>query len=193
MFTWGQLSSLSTAGGGAASPTACDFEPNSWPNLSLIEGLESDEAPNMLPPPHPDKAPATANASATRRRPARPAAIVRIISLLRIIRISSGTYRRQFACERCELSRVITAQCRRTQGAKKSPCHNLTTRLAAKILMQQAEQKVVLPDAIDTEIASRQAFAVKATFLQHPDRGRIGGNAGGLDAMKIEFPEQRRQ
>src|SRR5713101_7554414 len=93
MLTGGQLSSLSTAGGGA-SPTACDFEPNSWPNLSLIDGLESDEAPNMLPPPHPDRAPATANASATRRRPARPAAIVRIISLLRFIRLSSGTYRR---------------------------------------------------------------------------------------------------
>ena len=40
----------------------------------------------------------------------------------------------------------------------------------AEILMQQAEQQVVLPDAIDTEIASRQAFAVKATFLQHPKR-----------------------
>jgi hypothetical protein len=93
MLTEGQVNSLSTAAGGA-SPTACDFEPNSWPNLSLIDGLESDEAPNMLPPPHPDKAPATASASATRRRPARPAAIVRIISLLRIIRISSGTYRR---------------------------------------------------------------------------------------------------
>src|ERR1700681_2052152 len=92
MLTVGQVNSLSTAGGGA-SPTACDFEPNSWPNLSLIDGLESDEAPNMLPPPHPDKAPATANASATRRRPARPAAIVRIISLLRFIRLSSGTYR----------------------------------------------------------------------------------------------------
>src|SRR6266852_1299070 len=97
------------------------------------------------------------------------------------------------AREICALSRVITAQCRRTQGAKKSPCHNLKTRLAAKILMQQAEQQMVLPDTIDAEIASRQAFAVKATFLQHPDRGRIGGNAGGLDAMKIEFPEQRRQ
>src|SRR5450631_3526121 len=194
MFTWGQLSSLSTAGGGAASPTACDFEPNSWPNLSLIEGLESDEAPNMLPPPHPDKAPATASASATRRRPARPAAIVRIISLLRIIRISFGTYSRSWhPLEKCALSRVITAQCRRTQGAKNSPCHNLKTRLAAKILMQQAEQQVVLPDPVDAEIASRQAFAVEAAFLQHPDRRRIGGNAGGLDAMEIEFPEQRWQ
>jgi hypothetical protein len=88
MLTEGQLNSLSTAGGGA-SPTACDFEPNSWPNLSLIDGLESDEAPNILPPPQPDRTPATASASATRGRPARPAPIVRIISVLRIIRMSS--------------------------------------------------------------------------------------------------------
>jgi hypothetical protein len=88
MLTEGQLNSLSTAGGGA-SPTACDFEPNSWLNLSLIDGLESDEAPNMLPPPQPDRTPATTSASATRGRPARPAPIVRIISVLRIIRMSS--------------------------------------------------------------------------------------------------------
>src|SRR6267142_2771115 len=90
-------------------------------------------------------------------------------------------------------SRVITAQCRRTQGSKKSADHYLETRLAAKILVQQAEQQVVLPDAIDAEIASRQTFAVKSAFLKHPDRRRIGGNAGGLDAVKIEFAEQRRQ
>src|SRR6266508_2607786 len=64
---------------------------------------------------------------------------------------------------------------------------------AAKILMQQAEQQVVLPDAVDAEIAPRQALAAEAAFLQHPDRRRIGGNAGGLDAVKIELAEQRWQ
>src|SRR3977135_1070111 len=67
------------------------------------------------------------------------------------------------------------------------------TRLAAKILVQQAEQQVVLPDPVDAEIAPRQALAGKPAFLQHPDRGRVGGNAGGLDAVQIEFAEQRRQ
>src|SRR5260370_38243859 len=89
MLTEGQVNSLSTAGGGA-SPTACDFEPNSWPNRSLIGGLEWDDAPNMLPPPHPDKAPATPSASATRRRPARPAAICGIIVPLPITVVASG-------------------------------------------------------------------------------------------------------
>src|ERR1700676_5801226 len=92
MLTGGQLNSLST-GCGAASPTAWDFEPNSWLNLEPIEGLESasedDEAANRLAPPHPDSsAPATASASAMRRRPARPAPALRIISLLRFIRNS---------------------------------------------------------------------------------------------------------
>src|SRR6266540_1098825 len=64
---------------------------------------------------------------------------------------------------------------------------------AAEILMQQAEQQMVLPDAVDAEIAPRQALAGESAFLQHADRGRIGGNAGGLDAVQVELPEQRRQ
>src|SRR6266487_5693983 len=64
---------------------------------------------------------------------------------------------------------------------------------AAEILMQQAEQQMVLPDAIDAEIAPRQPLAGEAAFLQHPDRRRIGGDAGGLDAVEIELAEQRRQ
>src|ERR1700730_11115326 len=65
--------------------------------------------------------------------------------------------------------------------------------LTAKILMQQAEQQMVLPDAVDAEIAPRQPLAREAAFLQHPDRGRIRGNAGGLDAVQIELAEQRWQ
>src|SRR5271170_1207499 len=148
MRTVGQVNSLSTGGGGF-SPTACDFEPNSWPNRSPIEGLESDEAPNRLPPPQPDsRAPVMARARAARRWPARPAAIVRSISLSRIIQMSP----------RCPgiLAGVIAAQWRRTQGAERAACHNLKTGLAAKILMQEAEQQMVLPDAVDAEIAPRQ-------------------------------------
>src|SRR5665213_3875484 len=81
MLTGGQLSSLST-GGGAISPTACDLEPNSWLNLSPIDGLGVDELPNMLPPPHPDSsAPATASASVARARPVPAAPIIGIVSL----------------------------------------------------------------------------------------------------------------
>src|SRR5260370_26010186 len=85
--------------------------------------------------------------------------------------------------------RVITAQWRRTQGKRQHP----KTRSAAKILMQQAEQQMILPDAVDAEIAPRQALAGKTAFLQHPDRWCIGGDAGGLDAMQIELAEQGRQ
>src|ERR1700689_3692657 len=114
MLTGGQLSSLST-GGGAVSPTACDFDPNNWLNREPIEGLEleSDEAPNMLPPPQPDStAPATASASAsaTRRWPGRPVAAVRIISLLRIIPLSPRASTLWRALKGARGGRVITAQ-----------------------------------------------------------------------------------
>src|ERR1700753_981314 len=61
--TDGQLRSFS--GGGGASPTACELEPNSWPKRSLIEGLEGDE-PSVLPPPPP------ANSTAAIASPAMP-------------------------------------------------------------------------------------------------------------------------
>src|SRR5258706_14090650 len=64
---------------------------------------------------------------------------------------------------------------------------------AAKILMQQAKQQMVLPDAVDAKVAPRQPLAAEAAFLQNPDRGRIGGDAGGLDAGKIGLAEQQGQ
>src|ERR1700722_13600447 len=67
------------------------------------------------------------------------------------------------------------------------------TGLAAKILMQQAEQQVVLPDAVDAEVTPRQALAGKAALFQYPDRRRVGGDTGGFDPVQIEFAEQRRQ
>src|SRR3981081_3534574 len=64
---------------------------------------------------------------------------------------------------------------------------------AAKILMQQAEQQMVLPDAVDAEIAPRQTLAAETAFLQHRHPRRIGGNAGSPDAVKVELAEQRGQ
>src|ERR1700688_4630150 len=110
MVTGGQLSSFSAAGG-AASPTACDFEPNNSLNRLEIEGLEleSDEPPSMLPPPHPERAaPATASASAMRRRPPWP--IVRIISPLRIIQMSPKIPQYGAPKKAARGRRVITAQ-----------------------------------------------------------------------------------
>src|SRR3954462_5597359 len=62
---------------------------------------------------------------------------------------------------------------------------------AAEILVQQAEQQMVLPDPVDAEITAAQPLAGEAALLQHPDRRRIGGNAGGLDPVQIELAEQR--
>jgi hypothetical protein len=64
------------------------LEPNIWLNRLPIDGLESDELPNMLPPPHPDStAPATPSASATRRWRAKGTPVAGI-SLLHVIEMS---------------------------------------------------------------------------------------------------------
>src|SRR6476620_11427065 len=117
MLTEGQVTSLST-GGGVASPTACDFEPNSSLKREPIDGLDSaEEPPNMLPPPQPDKsAPATTSVSPTPRWRARPAAIVRIISLLRIRLYPPTSSKLWRAFEGRAGWRVISVQSRQTQG-----------------------------------------------------------------------------
>src|ERR1700712_4886009 len=194
MLTGGQLSSLSTARG-AASPTACDFDPNNSLNLEPSEGLDSAESLNMLPPPQPDRsAPATARATPIPH--ALPAVTGGIISLSRNIAIyprqSSRSCIKVLArvrCARAGYSSAIPANPRRSRGG----WQYLETRLAAEILVQQAEQQMILPDAVDAKIAPRQPFAAEAAFLQHPDRGRVGGNTGGLDAVQVEFAEQRWQ
>ena len=43
---------------------------------------------------------------------------------------------------------------------------------------------MVLPDAVDAEIAPGQALTAKPALLQHPNGRRIAGNAGGFNAMK---------
>src|SRR6185312_11660360 len=63
----------------------------------------------------------------------------------------------------------------------------------AKILVQQAEQKMILPDAVDAEIAPRQPLPAEAAFLQHTDRGCVRRDAGGFDAVQVELAEQGRQ
>src|SRR5258708_1470135 len=47
-------------------------------------------------------------------------------------------------------------------------------RVTAKILVQKAEQQMVLPDAVDAEIAPRQPLPCKAAFLHHPDPRSVG-------------------
>ncbi len=77
----------------------------------------------------------------------------------------------------------------RNDGEPKAGAAILKSTVNAKILVQKAEQQMVLPDAVDAEVAPRHSFAGEAAFLQHADRGGIGGNAGGLDAVQIQFAD----
>src|ERR1700744_5292817 len=54
---------------------------------------------------------------------------------------------------------LIAIGSRRTQGALLHPKVGPPALLTPEILVQQAEQQMVLPDAVDAEIAPRQALA----------------------------------
>src|SRR5436309_329764 len=130
MLTGGQVGWLSTAGG-AASPTACDFDPNNSLNLEPSEGPDSAESPNMLPPPQPDTSAATTARTAPSRH-ALPAVTVGIIGLPRNIAIyprqSSRCWRGPDA--RAGYSSAMPANPWRSRGR----WQYLETRLAAEIL-----------------------------------------------------------
>src|ERR1700704_5917585 len=164
MLTGGQVRSFSPSGGTvwASSAGASVLPPKRLLKRSPSDCEDAGEANMPLPTP-----------SAI----AADIAILRDSTAVMIPRFSP--IRRRSHLPTIPGGRVITAQWRRTQGIRQIT----KTRLAAKILMQQAEQQMVLPDAVDAEIAPRQTLAAETAFLQHPDRRRIGGDAGSLDAV----------
>ena len=59
---------------------------------------------------------------------------------------------------------------------------------ALRLALEQREQDVVAPGAVDLEIGAGEPFALEAVALEQRDRRRIVGNAGRLDAMQ---PQRR--
>ena len=57
--------------------------------------------------------------------------------------------------------------------------------LPPKIILQQTEQQVILPRAVDAQVSPRQPLAREAAFFQHADRRRVGRDAGRLDAVYL--------
>src|SRR5258708_1324178 len=181
MLTGGQVKSFSGSGEttlGAPSAGASDLPP---PKRLLKRSVSDCDDAGVASMPQPIPSKTAADIAILRRRAAvmisRSSPIRRPCHLTPSDHLAPGG------------GRVITAQWRRTQGKRQHP----KTRSAAKILMQQAEQQMILPDAVDAEIAPRQALAGKTAFLQHPDRCRIGGNAAGLDPIQIDLANHARQ
>ena len=63
-------------------------------------------------------------------------------------------------------------------------------RSCPRVALEQGEQDMIAPRAVDLEIAARVALALEAVALEQRDRGLVVGNAGGLDAMQ---PQRRRK
>src|SRR5438552_13763551 len=58
-----------------------------------------------------------------------------------------------------------------------------------RIVLEAGKQQMILPDPIDAQVFARITLPPKAVFLQQPDRGDIGGDAGRFDAMQPQGPE----
>src|SRR5579859_4958130 len=68
-----------------------------------------------------------------------------------------------------------------------------TVGSAAKILVEQPEQEVILPNSVDAEITPGQAFTNETAFFEHAHRCVIRGDAGRLDTVQVQLAEHKRQ
>ena len=59
-----------------------------------------------------------------------------------------------------------------------------------RLAVDEAEQDVVTPGAVDLEIAARIALARETIAQQNGDRRRVVGNAGRLHPMQAELAER---
>src|SRR3977135_3422988 len=62
-------------------------------------------------------------------------------------------------------------------------------RLGPRIVLRQGEEIVILPKAVDLEIAARHSFALEAGLLQHACGGGIVRQAGRLQPVQPERDE----
>src|SRR3546814_1121258 len=59
-----------------------------------------------------------------------------------------------------------------------------------ELLAQQREQPVVLPLAVDLQVAPRQALLAEADLPQHPLAGDVVRQGGGLDPVQPQMVER---
>src|SRR5215469_2057852 len=79
-----------------------------------------------------------------------------------------------------------------TGTSSKVPMPRAQLRSGVRITLEPREEQMVLPGAVDAEIFAGKAFAAEPGLLEQPDRGRVGRDAGGLDAMQAQRLEGER-
>lgn len=57
------------------------------------------------------------------------------------------------------------------------------------IVIQANHVDVVLPNAVDVQIETGQAFVFKAAFFKTAKGGAVSGHDVGLNPVKVQFPE----
>src|SRR2546425_663551 len=58
-----------------------------------------------------------------------------------------------------------------------------------RIVLQQGKKIMILPNAVDLQIAARPAFALEAGLLEHRRGSEVVRQAGGLQPMQAERHE----
>ena len=59
----------------------------------------------------------------------------------------------------------------------------------SRIVLQQGEKIMILPNAVDLQVAARHAFALEARLLEHARGGQVVRQARGLQPMQAERAE----
>src|SRR4051812_2155287 len=79
--------------------------------------------------------------------------------------------------------------CLPKQDARVEPTHH---GALLRVVLQTRIEQVVLPLAVDAEVLARVALALEAGLLQQPDRGLVGRDARGLEAVQPQIAERER-
>src|SRR5262249_34825250 len=100
--------------------------------------------------------------------------------------------RRQAAMATRPSARTATAVARLTPapplGDIAIPC---AVTSEPHVILQQRKQEMVLPDAIDLQVAPRRAFPAEAGLFENPRGGTVVGQAGRLEPMQAERAESK--
>src|SRR5262245_14142408 len=66
-----------------------------------------------------------------------------------------------------------------------------SARLATRVSVEQRVKQVILPNTVDSQIATREPFALETGLFQQSDRGRVARDAGRLEPVQFERVEHK--
>src|SRR5262245_21018445 len=64
-----------------------------------------------------------------------------------------------------------------------------SARLTTRVSVEQRVKQMILPNAVDSQIATREPLALETGLFQQSDRGRVARDAGRLEPVQFERVE----